>query len=133
MRVARLVSSASLIALIFLCVAWELWLAPVRAGGSALVLKALPLLLPLFGVLRGKRYTYQWSSMLILAYFTEGVVRAWSERGAAQALAFAEIMLSMVFFTAAICYARLTRALPDKILSPQRRNGTQRKIDRDGF
>ena len=109
MRVARLVSSASLIALIFLCVAWELWLAPVRAGGSALVLKALPLLLPLFGVLRGKRYTYQWSSMLILAYFTEGVVRAWSERGAAQALAFAEIMLSMVFFTAAICYARFTR------------------------
>ena len=108
MRVAQLVSSASLIALIFLCVAWELWLAPVRAGGSALVLKALPLLLPLFGVLRGKRYTYQWSSMLILAYFAEGVVRAWSERGATQVLAFAEIGLSLVFFTAAIGYARVS-------------------------
>ena len=112
MRVAQLVASASLIALIFLCVAWELWLAPVRAGGSALVLKVLPLLLPLFGVLRGKRYTYQWSSMLILAYFAEGVVRAWSERGAGQALALAEIVLAMVFFTAAICYVRFTRALP---------------------
>jgi uncharacterized membrane protein len=111
-RVAQTIASASLIALVFLCVAWELWLAPVRAGGSALVLKALPLLLPLFGVLRGKRYTYQWSSMLILAYFAEGVVRAWSERGASQALALAEIVLSMVFFTAAICYARFTRALP---------------------
>ncbi len=111
-RVAQTIATASLIALIFLCVAWELWLAPVRAGGSALTLKALPLLLPLFGVLHGKRYTYQWASMLILAYFTEGVVRAWSERGAGQALALAEIVLSMVFFTAAICYARFTRALP---------------------
>lgn len=111
-RVAQTIATASLIALIFLCVAWELWLAPVRAGGSALTLKALPLLLPLFGVLHGKRYTYQWASMLILAYFTEGVVRAWSERGAGQALALAEIVLSMVFFTTAICYARFTRALP---------------------
>jgi uncharacterized membrane protein len=112
MRIVRLIAGASLIALIFLCIAWELRLAPLRTGGSALVLKALPLLLPLFGVLRGKRYTYQWSSMLILAYFTEGVVRAWSERGDGRALALAEIVLSLVFFTAAICYARFTRALP---------------------
>jgi len=111
-RIARLIAGASLIALMFLCIAWELWLAPLRAGGSALALKALPLLLPLFGVLRGKRYTYQWSSMLILAYFAEGVVRAWSERGAGQALALAQIVLAMIFFTAAICYVRLTRSLP---------------------
>ena len=110
MRAARLTASASLIALIFLCVAWELWMAPMRLGGSALVLKALPLLLPLFGVLRGKRYTYQWSSMLIFAYFTEGVVRAWSERGTSQALAITEIVLSLVFFTAAVCYARSSRS-----------------------
>ena len=48
---------ASLVALIFLCLAWELWLAPIRPGGSLLALKVLPLLVPLFGVLRGKRYT----------------------------------------------------------------------------
>ncbi|HXF16985.1 MAG TPA: DUF2069 domain-containing protein [Burkholderiales bacterium] len=110
--VARIAASSSLIALILLCIAWELWLAPVRAGGSSLVLKALPLLLPLFGVLRGKRYTYQWSSMLIFAYFMEGVVRGWSEHGAGQALALAEIALSVVFFIAAISYARLARTLP---------------------
>ena len=110
MRAAQITASASLIALIFLCVAWELWLAPMRLGGSALALKALPLLLPLFGVLRGKRYTYQWSSMLIFAYFTEGVVRAWSERGISQALAITEIVLSLVFFTAAVCYARSSRS-----------------------
>ena len=79
----------------------------MRPGGSALVLKALPLLLPLFGVLRGKRYTYQWSSMLILAYFTEGVVRAWSEHGSSQLMAIAEIVFSLVFFVAAVSYARI--------------------------
>ena len=111
-RSLRFLASAALVALIFLCLAWELRLAPLRTGGSSLAFKALPLLLPLFGVLRGERYTYQWSSMLILAYFTEGVVRAWSERGASQALALAEIVLSVVFFTCAIFYARCTRVLP---------------------
>ena len=109
-RLLRVVSSAALVALICLCLAWELWLAPLRAGGSSLAFKTLPLLLPLFGVLRGKRYTYQWSAMLILAYFTEGVVRAWSERGASQLLALAEVALSAAFFASAVAYARLTRA-----------------------
>jgi uncharacterized membrane protein len=112
MRAARLVASASLIALIFLCAAWELWLAPLRPGGSTLALKALPLLLPLFGVLRGKRYTYQWSSMLILAYFTEGVVRTWSEHGTGRAMAIAEIVLCLVFFTAAVGYAHASSGRP---------------------
>lgn len=98
----------SLVALIALCLAWELWLAPLREGGSALAFKALPLLLPLFGILRGKRYTFQWAWLLGLAYFTEGVVRAWSEHGTSQQLAVAEIVLSLVFFAATVFYAHLT-------------------------
>ena len=98
----------SLIALIALCLAWEAWLAPLRPGGSALILKALPLLLPLFGVLRGKRYTYQWSSMLILLYFTEGSVRAWSDKGLSAQLALVEVVLSAVFFAAALWYSRIS-------------------------
>ena len=39
--------STSLIGLLFLCLAWELWLAPLRPGGSMLALKALPLLFSL--------------------------------------------------------------------------------------
>ena len=93
-----------------LCLAWELWLAPLRPGGSLLALKALPLALPLPGIFSGKRYTYQWSSMLILAYFAEGVTRAWAERGASQALALGEVLLSLVFFVAVVSYARRTRA-----------------------
>jgi uncharacterized membrane protein len=110
LRALRLAASASLLALLALCLAWELWLAPLRPGGSLLALKAAPLALPIPGILNGRRYTYQWSTMLVLAYFAEGVTRAWSERGISQLLAGAEVALSLVFFASAVAYARLTRA-----------------------
>lgn len=96
----------SLIGLIVLCVLWELVLAPLRPGGSWMVIKALPLLLPLAGTLRRNIYTMQWASMMILLYFTEGVVRAWSERGLSQGLAAAEIVLSSAYFFCAIFFLR---------------------------
>ncbi|HQS36885.1 MAG: hypothetical protein B7Y16_01355 [Methylotenera sp. 24-45-7] len=105
----RLGASISLIALILLALAWETILAPLKPGGSLLMLKTVPLLLPLFGILRGKRYTYQWSCMFILLYFTEGVVRAWSDIGLSAQLAMLEVALSVIFFSYAIFYARLTR------------------------
>jgi uncharacterized membrane protein len=107
-RTLSFIASASLIALILLSLAWELWLAPLRPGGSWLVLKALPLLLPLRGILNGRRYTYQWASMFILLYFIEGVMRAWSDPQPAASLAVLEIVLSVVFFLAAISYAKQT-------------------------
>ncbi len=108
---SRLTAATSLVALLILCLAWELWLAPLRPGGSLAALKAAPLALPLAGIFTGKRYTFQWSGMLILAYFAEGVMRAWSERGASQWLAAVEIALSLAFFAATVGYARLTRAV----------------------
>ena len=106
----RIIAASSLLLLFGLCLAWELWLAPLRPGGTLMALKAMPLLLAARGIAAGRRYTYQWSSMLVLAYFAEGVMRAWSERGLSQALAGAEIALSLVFFASAVAFARLTRA-----------------------
>ena len=106
----RALAAGLLVALILLCLAWELWLAPLRPGGSYLALKALPLAISLAGIVAGKRRTYQWSSMFVLAYFAEGVVRAWSERGNSQMLAAGEIALSAAFFVAAVWYSRLTRS-----------------------
>src|SRR5437764_11617130 len=106
---AHYAAISSLILTIFLALAWELWLAPLRPGGSLLALKALPLVLPLAGVLQGRRYTYQWSSMLILAYFAEGVTRAWGDSGLARQLAIAEMVLSLAFFAAALSYVRRSR------------------------
>ena len=121
-RLCHGVAIISLIALIALCLAWELFLAPLRPGGSWLVLKVLPLLMPLFGVLRGKRYTFQWACMLILLYFAEGVVRAWSDQPPASVLVAIEIALSSVFYLAAVFYAKLTAitviAPAQKIVAP---------------
>ena len=105
-RTLALLSAGSLIALIVLCAAWELWLAPVRPGGSWLALKALLLAWPLPGVLRKNRYTMQWASMFILLFFTEGIVRATSDVGPSRSLAWGEVALSVVFFTATIFYLR---------------------------
>jgi uncharacterized membrane protein len=109
-RLAALAAAACLVALILLCVAWELFLAPVRPGGSWLWLKAVPLLIPLFGVLHGRRYTFQWTTLLIWAYFAEGVVRAWSDTGMSAWLAAVEVALALGYFVAAVSFVRATRA-----------------------
>ncbi|HET9580343.1 MAG TPA: DUF2069 domain-containing protein [Usitatibacter sp.] len=108
-RGAWIAASASLIALIFLGLAWELVLAPLRPGGSWLVLKVLPLLAPLFGVLRGRRYTFQWSTLLIWLYAAEGATRAFTDRGTAAELALVELVLALAYFTAAVLFLRATR------------------------
>ncbi|WER44622.1 DUF2069 domain-containing protein [Cupriavidus sp. WKF15] len=99
-------SVGSLIALMLLCIAWEWFLAPLRPGGSWLVIKFLPLLLPLRGVLTRNRYTMQWSSMLILLFFTEGIVRATSDRAPSSTLAWIEVALTLLYFFGTIFYLR---------------------------
>jgi uncharacterized membrane protein len=64
-RLLQYAALASLFSLIALTLSWELWLAPLRPGGSWLALKAVPLGVPLGGIVRGKRYTYKWTTMLI--------------------------------------------------------------------
>ena len=108
MKTLYLLASGSLLALILLSLLWELWLAPLHPGGSWLVFKVVPLFLPVAGILKGRRYTYQWSSMLILFYFIEGVVRMFSNTGTAAALARVETGLALVFFLSAMFYAKYT-------------------------
>ena len=103
---SRVAASALLVALIALGLAWELWLAPLKPGGSWLVLKVLPLLVPLFGVLRGKRYTYQWSTLLIWLYVAEGATRAYTDTGWSARLAMLEAVLALGYFAAAVAWLR---------------------------
>lgn len=105
-RLLPIGSAASIVLLILLCVAWELVLAPLRPGGSWLVLKVLPLLLPLRGILKKDLYTMQWSSMLILLYFGEGIVRGTSDQGLSATLGWVEVALTSVFFACTILYLR---------------------------
>ena len=105
----RWVAVTALLLLIVLSVAWELWLAPIKPGGWPVIagLKALPLCLPLAGLLRLRMYTYRWLSLLVWLYFTDGVVRAWGASGMLLGLALAEILLTLVLFAACVAHVRL--------------------------
>ena len=103
----RWLAVGSLLWLILLCLAWELALAPVRPGGSWLALKALPLCIPLAGLLKNRMYTYRWVSLVVWLYFTEGVVRAWSDKPPSNWLALGEVALCLLLFIACALHVRL--------------------------
>ena len=118
---------ASLLWLVGWLVAWEIWVAPLHPGGSLLALKALPLLVPLRGVFKRDLYTLQWSSMVILIYFAEGAVRAWSDTNeVSRFMALGEVALVCVYFACALLYLRpykkaaqkMAKELLDKVKVP---------------
>ena len=102
----RWLAVGSLVGLIVLGLAWEMWLAPLRPGGSWLALKVLPLVVPLAGLYKNRMYTYRWVSLMIWLYFTEGVVRAWSDRGLGAQLALLEVVLCLALFAACVLHVR---------------------------
>ena len=108
----RWTAAASLFGLIVLGVAWEMVLAPIRPGGSLLALKVLPLILPLAGVMKNRMYTYRWLSLLVWLYFTEGAVRAWSDKAPSNYLAMIEVFLCLVLFTACALHVRVRLKKP---------------------
>ena len=108
----RALAVAATLALIGLCIAWELWLAPT--GRGTLAVKALPLFLPLAGLVRMRLYTYRWTSLLVWLYVAEGLVRATSEDGPGALLATLEVVLAVALFAACAGHirARLSDAIP---------------------
>ena len=100
----RAVAVGSLLGLIVLGLAWELVLAPT--GNRTLVLKVLPLAVPLVGLLKNRMYTYRWVSLMIWLYFIEGVIRASGDRGLSAVLAGVEVALCVSLFTACAVHVR---------------------------
>lgn len=111
-RLARQAALACLSALIVLCLAWELWLAPT--GSGTLAIKALPLVACLAGLLRHRMYTYRWLSLLLWLYVLEGLVRGTTERGMSQALALLEVALCVLLFGICGFYIRRRLSHADK-------------------
>ena len=102
----RFAAVGSLLGLIVLGLLWELWLAPIRPGGSLLVLKVLPLCIPLAGLLKNRMFTYRWVSLFVWLYFIEGVVRAWGDKAPSNYLAMIEVVLCVILFTACALHVR---------------------------
>lgn len=105
-QLTRILAVGSLLGLILLGLVWELWLAPLRPGGSLLVLKVLPLCLPLAGLLKNRMFTYRWVSLFVWLYFIEGVVRAWGDKAPSNYLAMVEVLLCVTLFTACALHVR---------------------------
>ena len=105
-RATRAAAVATLLALIALGLAWELWLAPLPGGSGALALKVLPLTLALAGLLKNRMYTYRWLSLLVWLYFIEGVVRAVSDQGLSAVLAALQVALCVLLFAACAVHVR---------------------------
>ena len=106
-NLSRWLAVVSLVGLIVLSVAWELYLAPIKPGGSLLALKALPLCVPLAGLLKNRMYTYRWVSLLVWLYFTEGVVRAYSDRAPSNYWAMVEVFLCLTLFAGCAMHVRI--------------------------
>lgn len=110
----RQIALVAYFALIALVVLWEGWLAPSAYAPAALWLgfKLVPLLLLLPGLWRDRARTYLLASLVMLLYFTEGVVLAWAQRADAlspssvRTLAWLEIVLSLALFFGAALHAR---------------------------
>lgn len=114
-RNAQRVAIGAWFALAVVCVLWELWLAPLRPGGSWLVLKVVPLLVPARGLVRADVAAFQWATLIVLLYVAEAAVRAF-EPAPHSTLAWIEFALAATFYAAAIVYLR-----PFKLAARRRR------------
>jgi uncharacterized membrane protein len=87
------------IGLILLLIAWMVWLDPPPASlrSPLLVVFLLPLLLGVRGVLHGRRYTLQWTGMLVLVYFVHGLI-ATTGASPQRWLGVAETVLTLGYF-----------------------------------
>lgn len=113
---ARRLVFLSAAALAFHCLAWELFLAPMRPGGTLLALKALPLAIALPNLARGRIRTYQWWSMGMLLYLCEGVVRGMTDANPlSRVLGWIEFALATIAWfgiLAAVRAARTEKSTP---------------------
>ena len=107
-QLARLATLTGYFGLLALTLIWVTVFTPHARLPTSIMLIIFvgPLLIPLRGLLNGKAYTHILSSFLALLYFIHGVVEAWANPGE-RWLAITEIVLSLVFFTGCVFYARL--------------------------
>ncbi len=117
----RLIAAAASIDLFILCICWEWFLSPLRPGGSWLILKSLPLLFAIPGIWKGKVYTMQWASMLILVYMTEGLVRI-TETGINFWLALLETLFSTIVFVCLLVYLKPIKDKAKKLANQPTQN-----------
>ncbi len=100
------IATALSAALIALGLAWELFLDPIRPGGSWLALKVLPLVIALPGLWKAKMPTFRWMSLMVWLYVGEALVRIIGLTEIERQLAWNSLALSLGLTTAILMGAR---------------------------
>jgi uncharacterized membrane protein len=104
----RTIAVLAALALIVLCTGWELvW---ARLGHGSLVLKSLPLVLALPGLMRHRMHTCRWLSLAVWLYVAEGAVRV-ADPQPVRLLAALELVLSFALFAACATQVRWRLAM----------------------
>ena len=94
---------------------WLLWLAPATYGGANQLtgnklisagLLWLPLWLPMYGIIKGKAYTFAWANFIVMIYFLHSLTNLWVSTGMYQFLALVELILASIMFIGCTYYAR---------------------------
>ncbi len=111
-RATRVVAVATAVGLVALSIGWELvW---ARLGHGTLVLKAVPLVIALPGLMTYRMVTYRWLSLAIWLYVAEGIVRI-GDRPPVNRLAAIELALALVLFTACATQVRWRHAVARRL------------------
>ena len=86
------------ISMIIFGISWEIWLNPIRPGGSMLWAKVLPLMLALPGLYKARIYTFQWLSLLVWLYVCEALVRVYTTQKIEILLSIIWLLMSLSLF-----------------------------------
>ncbi len=113
-KMGRVLTLIGHLGLIFLFVNWLTWIAPPKQlpRSFVLLLAVAPLLLPLRGLLHGRRYTHQWTSFLSMLYFAVGIDLWFNPAEGATLLGAAAVLFSVLQFVGCIMFARYTPSVP---------------------
>ncbi|WP_414931376.1 DUF2069 domain-containing protein [Vibrio europaeus] len=103
----RLLALFGNLALLAWIMIWQLSLSPhPHISSTTLAIAwALPLLLPLPGILAGKPYTHAWANFVLMLYFLHGFTILYVDDGE-RWLAVVELVLTTLAFFGNILYAR---------------------------
>ena len=95
-----------LILFIVFLIAWESKIAPIRPGGSMLILKAVPLCFPFLGILKGVRRSFQKLTLILQFYFLEALVRLF-DAFPVNFLSCIEFLISLILFIFAVLFLKV--------------------------
>lgn len=104
----RLVVLLCWLGILIIIFSHQVWPSVSIKGVVIALIFAVPLFVPLRGLLRGDRYTYKWATLCVLPYFLVGTTEAVANP-ALHRWAVTLLGMSLMWFFSLIAYLRVSR------------------------